>query len=135
MRAGRVMQRSACATDIIRAMHEQYEPDAVPDGAVVTLRGELDAHDAPELRELLGRAVSDLADAGSQPRLVLDLTGVAFLDSTVLGTMIGAVRRMREAGGDVRLVLPDTPARRIFEITGLEQVLSVYATRAEALAD
>jgi anti-anti-sigma regulatory factor len=42
---------------------------------------------------------------------------------------------VREAGGELRLVLPETPARRIFEITGLEQVLVVRATRAEALAD
>jgi len=114
-------------------MHEQYEPDAAPGVAVVTLRGELDAHDAPELRELFGRAVAELGDAAT-PVLVLDLTGVAFLDSTVLGTMIGAVRRLREGGGDMRLVLPETSARRIFEITGLEQVLSVYGTRADALA-
>jgi anti-sigma B factor antagonist len=116
-------------------MHEQYEPDVRPATAVVTLRGELDAHDAPRMHELFARAVSDLEASDGAPRLVLDLTGVAFLDSTALGTMIGALRRVREAGGDLRVVLPETSARRIFEITGLEQVLSVYATRADALLD
>jgi anti-sigma B factor antagonist len=120
---------------MIRGMHEQYEPDVRPGSAVVTLRGELDAHDAPRLRELFACAVSELDASDGAPRLVLDLTGVAFLDSTALGTMIGALRRVREAGGELRLVLPETPARRIFEITGLEQVLVVRATRAEALAD
>jgi anti-sigma B factor antagonist len=119
---------------MIRPMHELYEPDALPGTAVVTLRGELDAHDAPRLRELFSGAVADLEASKNGPTLVLDLTGVAFLDSTVLGTIIGALRRVREAGGELRLVLPETPARRIFEITGLEQVLGVYATRADALA-
>jgi anti-sigma B factor antagonist len=66
--------------------------------------------------------------------VVLDLVGVAFLDSTVLGTIVGALRRIREAGGALVVVLPETPARRIFEITGLDQVLSVQPSRAEALA-
>ena len=64
----------------------------------------------------------------------LDLAGVAFLDSTVLGTVVGALRRIREADGALVVVLPETPARRIFEITGLDQVLSVQPSRAEALA-
>ena len=67
-------------------------------------------------------------------RLVLDLTGVAFLDSTALGTMIGALRRIREAEGVMRVVLPETAARRIFDITGLVPVLDVYPNRDAALA-
>ena len=112
-------------------MSELYEirPGAT---AVVTLRGELDAHDAPRLREAFAGALGELGDAG-EPRLVLDLTGVAFMDSTALGAVVGALRRVREAGGEMPVVLPDTPARRIFEITGLDQVLSVYPTRAAAL--
>jgi anti-sigma B factor antagonist len=102
---------------------------------VVTLRGELDPHDAPRLRELLTEAVEQLvADPGQgERRLILDLTGVAFLDSTVLGSLIGALRRIREAEGAMRVVLPETPARRIFDITGLVPVLDVYPTRDAAL--
>jgi anti-anti-sigma regulatory factor len=43
------------------------------------------------------------------------------------------VRRVREADGELRIVLPDSAARRIFEITGLDEVLDVHATRAAAL--
>jgi len=116
-------------------MHHVYEFDAESDTAIVTLRGELDAHDAPRLREMFSSAVDELAAAANPNdcRLVLDLTGVAFLDSTVLGTMVGALRRVREAGGELRIVLPETPARRIFDITGLEAVLDVYPSRAAAL--
>jgi anti-sigma B factor antagonist len=65
--------------------------------------------------------------------LVLDLSAVSFLDSTALGTMVGAVRRLRETGGELRLVLPDSPARRIFELTSLDQVLEIRASRAAAM--
>ena len=113
-------------------MTEQHELATGSGSAVVTLHGELDAHDAPRLRTLFGGAVESLAGADA-PRLVLDLTAVEFLDSTALGTMIGALRRVREAGGEMIVVLPETSARRIFEITGLDSVLDVSATRHAAL--
>ena len=49
-----------------------------------------------------------------------------------LGTMVGALRRVREAEGELLVVLPETPARRIFEITGLDQVLDVCAVARDA---
>jgi anti-sigma B factor antagonist len=113
-------------------MHDLFETHDDGDTAVVTLRGELDAHDAPRLRELFTAAVAELEGA-ARPLLVVDLTGVAFLDSTALGTVVGAVRRVRERGGEFRVVLPESPARRIFEITGLDEVLDVRPTRAAAL--
>jgi anti-sigma B factor antagonist len=101
--------------------------------AVVTWRGELDAHDASRLRADLATAVEEAADLSSHPRVVLDLTGVAFLDSTVLGTIVGALRRLREADGELVVVLPESPARRIFEITGLDHVLTIRPMRVAAL--
>lgn len=83
----------------------------------LTLRGELDAHSAPELRARLHA----LIDEGSG-RLIVDLAGVTFLDSTILGLLVGALRRMRESGGELLLVYPPEPARRIFAFTGLERV-------------
>ena len=56
---------------------------------VVTLRGELDAHDAPTLRTTFSEA---LEGAPPQPRVVLDLTQVTFLDSTALGCIVGLLR-------------------------------------------
>lgn len=93
---------------------------AVPE-AVRTLRleGELDAFVAPDLRERLHRAIDDEGHAGL---LVVDLAHVTFLDSTILGALVGALRRMRERGGELQLVYPPHPASRIFELTGLDAV-------------
>ena len=115
-------------------MHDAVKIDEGARCAVVTLRGELDAHDAPRLRGDLVTAVERASELAERPRVVLDLAGVAFLDSTVLGTIVGALRRAREAEGELVVVLPETPARRIFEITGLDQVLSISPSRADALA-
>jgi len=115
-------------------MHDAVEIDESARCAVVTLRGELDAHDAPRLRTDLVTALERARELAERPRVVLDLAGVAFLDSTVLGTIVGALRRAREAEGELLVVLPETPARRIFEITGLDQVLSISPSRADALA-
>jgi len=96
---------------------------------VITLAGELDAHDAPRLRELFSGALGS-AHNGS---LLLDLTQVTFLDSTVLGCVIGLLRRSKEADADLGVVLPVGNAERIFQITGLDTLLTTYPTRAAAL--
>ena len=109
-----------------------FQPDVEPfaGGLAMSLAGELDAYHAPGLRQ----AFAELIDGTEGLVLVLDLEAVTFLDSTALGTMVGALRRLRESGGELRVVLPRGHARRIFELTALDRALDVRATRAEALA-
>lgn len=95
---------------------------------VLTAEGELDAYTAPALRESLERG-----EAGELGRFVADLSRVSFLDSTALGLLVRIVKDVAERGGHARVVLPKTTARRIFEITTLDRVLPVSASRAEAL--
>ncbi len=113
---------------MIRDMPPGPRVERLDDIVVVTLSGELDAYDARALRETFHEVVED-----GPAVIVLDLTGVSFLDSTVLGAIVGLLRRVREAGGELRTVLPETTARRIFEITGLDKALDVHPSREEAL--
>jgi anti-sigma B factor antagonist len=99
-------------------------------GLALTLSGEFDAYDAPALRAAFAEAVSGLDGSA----VVLDLTDVTFLDSTALGTIVGLLRRVREGGGELRVVLPETEARRIFELTALERALDIRPSRESALA-
>ncbi len=93
------------------------------DAAVLRLEGELDAFVAPDLRERLRRLVEDSPmEENGRRRAVVDLGRVTFLDSTVLGALVGALRRMRENGGELYLVYPPHPANRIFHLTGLDTV-------------
>ncbi len=99
------------------------------DAYVVTLRGEIDAYTAPALRLDLRRLIEDEGAL----TLVIDLTAVTFLDSTALGALVGALRRLRERNGRLRIVRPQAAAARIFELTGLDTVLELYPERDAAL--
>jgi anti-sigma B factor antagonist len=104
--------------------------EIVGDVHVVTLHGEIDAFTAPSLRDDLRALVED---TGALTVLV-DLAAVTFLDSSALGALVGVVRRLRERGGQLRIVQPHTAAARIFELTGLDAVLDLYEDRAAALS-
>ncbi len=80
-----------------------------------------------------GGAAEAVEGAPAEPRVILDLAQVTFLDSTALGCIVGLLRRVGEAEGELRVVLPGAPTVRIFEITGLDAVLRTYPTRAAAL--
>jgi anti-sigma B factor antagonist len=104
---------------------ERMERGAV----VVTPVGELDAYTAPELREQLhGFAQDESVDL-----LVIDLGRVTFLDSSALGVLVGALRRMRERDRALRLVEPRPAVRRIFEITLLDRAFTFSANVEAAI--
>jgi anti-sigma B factor antagonist len=96
---------------------EMRKDGAVP---VVAVRGEIDVATAPQLRECLHRVI-----AQGDSTLALDLLSVTFLDSTALGVLVGALKRCRELGGDLQLVIADPRIVKIFEITGLTNVFTI----------
>ena len=100
-----------------------------PGIAVLVVHGDADLHAAPELRERLGAAIDSGADM-----VVVDLSDTSFLDSTALGVLLGALKRLRENDGQIQLVVSRPEIRRIFEITLLDQILPLQETRANALA-
>jgi len=112
----------------VRVHRIRVERDGDGDVAVVRATGELDAFAAPDLE-------SAFAEVRGLNGVVVDLAAVSFLDSTALGTLVHEVRRVQRLEASVRVVLPDGSARRIFEITTLDRVLPVVATRAEAVAE
>ncbi len=101
-----------------------------PTVRVVTPSGEIDAHTAPQLRS----TILDQLSAPEVSQLVIDLSRVSFLDSSALGVLVGTLKRMRERGGRLDIVLPSSHARRVFEITALDRVLSLHETLEDALA-
>lgn len=94
---------------------------------VIALTGEVDVYTAPRLKQQM----ISLLDGGAT-NLVVDLTGVEYLDSTALGVLIGGLKRMRERDGDVVLVCPGARIRRVFEITGLDKIFGIYENEDDA---
>ena len=96
---------------------------------VVTVEGEIDIYTAPRLRELL----IDLASTG-RCQLIVDLDKVGFLDSTGLGVLAGALKRVRPHDGWLDLVCTQERILNIFKITGLTKVFGIYQSVDQAIA-
>lgn len=88
--------------------------------AVLTVVGDLDVASAPSLRAAI---VDRLPEVDG--RMVLDLSGVHFIDSMGLGALVGGLKRARALGGDLRLSAPAEPVTRILELTRLDRALVV----------
>ena len=96
-------------------MSQPEVPDGAPfelesvkvgsDAVVVRMKGDADLHNAPALRDALERAIGEGAMT-----VVVDLTGVTFVDSMMLGVLLGAVRRLRLKGGEMRIAVDDPHA-------------------------
>lgn len=111
-------------------MNFRLTTDQLEDGtAVLTVAGEADLYTAPELKEeLLG-----VIEAGAS-NVIVDLTDASFVDSTTLGVLISAVKRLQPQGGEVPVVVSDPNIRKVFEITLLDRVFPLFDAREPALA-
>ncbi|MEZ5178146.1 MAG: STAS domain-containing protein [Acidimicrobiales bacterium] len=97
--------------------------------SVLLVGGEVDVATAPRLREQLIKLVND-----QRFQIVVDLGGVDFIDSTGLGVLIGALKRVRTQGGELALVCTERRILKVFEITGLDRVFRIGGTVEEAMA-
>jgi anti-sigma B factor antagonist len=111
------------------AAHEPLEPTPASfstesGGAgqyTVTVRGELDVATSPALRGELHSLVEQGAKA-----ITIDLSGTTFIDSSGLGVLVGALKRLREGEGDtITLTGMQDQVRKVFEITGLTALFGV----------
>ena len=94
---------------------------------VLSVKGEVDVYSAPRLREKLVELVSE-----GHRKIVADLEGVDFLDSTGLGVLVGGLKRLRSHEGDLTLVCTQPRILKVFEITGLTTVFRISGTVDEA---
>ncbi len=91
------------------------------DYIVMSVHGEIDLYTVPRLRN----ALTAVLDGGGPVRLIVDLSGVDFCDSTGVNALLAAHRKSREAGGDLELSGPRPGVRKILQVTGLETVFTV----------
>jgi anti-sigma B factor antagonist len=99
------------------------------DCAVLRAAGEIDLYTAPALRERL----VELLGVGVR-HVVIDTSGVTFLDSTGLGVLVGGLKRLRAHDGSLALASDQERMIRLLRVTGLTRFFPPYATVAEAIA-
>ncbi len=113
-----------------------YEPTLVDDHGVHVLtfrRDELGIADLDQVRHYFANRF--LTDTGPCERLVIDLTGVATLDSACLGPLVQRLRLAQQSGGRLALCGVDSPAlEEIFALTRFDKVFVFHKTRLEAVA-
>jgi len=110
---------------------EQIEIDDALAVPVLVLSGE---HDVATSRELQ-QALDTLLERGDT--VVVDVTGITFVDSTTLGTLLTAHQRAARRGGELAIVLGEAATytvRNAFRLVGLTRLARVFETRAEAVA-
>ena len=111
-------------------MNFDVKTERVENGTyVISLAGEVDLYTAPEFKQQL---LNVIGEGGKD--VVVDFTDTTFIDSTTLGVLVGGVKRLRAQEGRLSLVCSDRNITKIFEITGLDRVFTIYPSRDEALA-
>jgi anti-sigma B factor antagonist len=95
---------------------------------VVAVTGEIDLFTAPEFKQRVAAPI----DAGCT-HVIVDLTATTFIDSSSLGVLIGAHRRLRRHGGRLVVVCSSEAIAKTFRITGLDSVFTIVGSLEEAV--
>jgi anti-sigma B factor antagonist len=109
---------------------EITEDVAQGDVRVFRVAGDVDFGVAPQLK----RRITSRIEAGDR-QVVVDLSAAGFVDSTAIGVLVGALRRLSDQGGSLAVVCDNENVRNIFETVGLENVIPLHSTHEDALAD
>lgn len=96
---------------------------------ILELAGEIDLHESPQVKAQLEPLI-----ASQLPRILVDLDGVSYIDSSGLALFIEAMQRVQAYGGKFSLCGLRPNVRTIFDISRLDQVFSIFPNRAAAEA-
>ena len=96
---------------------------------ILKLEGRFDTYTSPPIREWLEAAIAQ----STTPQLVVNLSGVNFVDSTAMATLVQGMKRCRETKGDLRLCQLQQPVRMIFELTRLDRAFEIFNSESEAV--
>ena len=95
--------------------------------SIVAVHGEVDLHTAPKVQYAIERG-----SEGVQA-VVVDMAGVAFMDSTALSTLMRAKEMLEKDGTSLRLTAPSGAVQRIFDVTGFGDYFEIYPSREDAI--
>jgi|SRR5579862_6112261 len=124
MNASNAQSKVSPGTHVSAAPLAAFVRDSIGQTQIVHVLGEIDLSNAPELE-------AEIAQLEGPGNVIVDLTGCTYVDSTGLGIIATAQKRLNDR---LRLVVPNGPLLRIFDICGLVPHLNPVPTLEEALA-
>ena len=99
----------------------QMKAYSAQDKLIVSLDGEIDHHSAAEIREWLDKMI-----AVSRPKvMVLELSGIDFMDSSGLGLVLGRYRRLNEMGSQMVIKNPGARTEKILAMAGVDKLIKI----------
>ncbi len=101
---------------------------SIPEPNLLALAGEIDLHQSPEVKEKLNPLIEL-----KLPRILVDLTGVSYIDSSGIAVLIDAMQRIQAYGGQLALFGIRASVRTVFEIARLDQIFKIYSDKGAAL--
>jgi anti-sigma B factor antagonist len=101
-------------------MSLSIEQEDSNNGSVIRVQGEVDLYSSPDLRKAILKAVPS-AEGG----LAIDLSGVTYIDSSGVATLVEGLRSAREHGTTFTLVEPSDAVRQVLELARLDSVFEV----------
>ena len=96
--------------------------------SIVEVQGEIDVYTSSWVKE----AIAEFIKNGNY-NIIINLEGVRYIDSTGLGVLIGALKRVKEHEGSISLICTNPQIKKIFNITGLSKIFDIFKSEEEAL--
>ena len=110
--------------------HFELAEESSDEGAhIIRVRGEIHVSSAPQFAQRLSAAI----DSG-KTAMVLDMSGVEFIDSTGLSVLLNGLRLVTQMDGRMAIVCANPTVLRLFQITSLDETFDIFDNRAKAVA-
>ena len=101
---------------------------STPEPNVLSISGEIDLHESPQLKQALEPMIKK-----KTPRVVVDFTGVSYIDSSGLAVFIETMQRIQAYGGKFAFYGLRDNVRAIFELARLDQIFSIFPDKGSGI--
>jgi anti-sigma B factor antagonist len=99
----------------------EIREEKVNDVEVLKLEGRLDASSAKDIKEKVNLLAKE-----NRVKIVIDMGGIDFIDSSGLGSLVSSLRSVNKSGGDIKISALQDQVRAIFELTRLHRIFGIY---------
>lgn len=108
----------------------KIKEEIINDVFICAIEGEIDINTSPLLRKTFDKIIK-----GNEKKVLVDFSGVSYIDSSGLATLIEMFQRLQKIGGKIRFSNMTEKVKNIFEITKIDKLFAIFSTRQDALKD